>query len=118
MGVEVSTGPSVRLLVGHVLDQLRSLPEDSTQCVVTSPPYRIGACGITRGADARRLDITTLRRRTGRHSLPGGGKGYIRRTLRILNLNPTPTAPSATAPARTIPLRSSGTERRRRASTK
>lgn len=28
-----------RILVGHVLEQLRTLPDESVQCVVTSPPY-------------------------------------------------------------------------------
>lgn len=28
-----------RILVGHVLEQLRMLPSESVQCVVTSPPY-------------------------------------------------------------------------------
>ena len=27
------------ILTGHVIDVLRSLPEESVQCVVTSPPY-------------------------------------------------------------------------------
>jgi DNA modification methylase len=30
---------SARIIQGHVLDALRSLPEASVQCVVTSPPY-------------------------------------------------------------------------------
>ena len=30
---------SARLLVGHVLDMLRALPDESVHCVVTSPPY-------------------------------------------------------------------------------
>ena len=32
-------GPTIHLLVGHVLDQLRALPDASVQCCVTSPPY-------------------------------------------------------------------------------
>ena len=52
MGVEVSTAPTVRLMVGHVLDKLRELPDSSVHCVVTSPPYRIGVYGTTRDADA------------------------------------------------------------------
>ena len=27
------------VLVGHVLDRLHELPDESVQCVVTSPPY-------------------------------------------------------------------------------
>ena len=30
---------AVTLYEGHVLDELRSLPDESVQCVVTSPPY-------------------------------------------------------------------------------
>lgn len=30
---------TVKILVGHVLDRLRDLPDASVQCVVTSPPY-------------------------------------------------------------------------------
>ena len=30
---------SVRVLVGHVLDRLRELPDESVHCCVTSPPY-------------------------------------------------------------------------------
>ena len=30
---------SVRILVGDCLDLLRTLPEESVHCVVTSPPY-------------------------------------------------------------------------------
>ena len=29
----------VRILVGHVLDRLRELPDESVHCVITSPPY-------------------------------------------------------------------------------
>src|SRR3989304_10482858 len=39
MGVEVSTAPTVRLMVGHVLDKLRTLPDASVQMCCTSPPY-------------------------------------------------------------------------------
>src|SRR3990167_2337171 len=39
MGVEVSTAPTVRLMVGHVLDKLRELPDASIQMCCTSPPY-------------------------------------------------------------------------------
>lgn len=35
----VDSGPTVRLLVGHVIDQLRTLPDASIQTCVTSPPY-------------------------------------------------------------------------------
>lgn len=31
--------PSVRILVGDALEQLRALPDESVHCVVTSPPY-------------------------------------------------------------------------------
>lgn len=30
---------TVRILIGHVLDKLRELPDESVHCVVTSPPY-------------------------------------------------------------------------------
>ena len=30
---------SWRVLTGHVLDLLRTWPEGSVQCIVTSPPY-------------------------------------------------------------------------------
>ena len=30
---------TVRIMVGHVLDQLALLPDESVHCVVTSPPY-------------------------------------------------------------------------------
>ena len=30
---------SVRILVGDCLERLRTLPEESVHCVVTSPPY-------------------------------------------------------------------------------
>lgn len=30
---------SVRILVGHVIDRLRELPDESVHCCVTSPPY-------------------------------------------------------------------------------
>jgi len=33
------TGPTVTILQGDVLDQLRTLPDESVHCVVTSPPY-------------------------------------------------------------------------------
>lgn len=33
------TAPNFTLLVGDVLDQLTSLPDESVHCVVTSPPY-------------------------------------------------------------------------------
>src|SRR3990167_60390 len=98
MGDEVSTAPTVRILQGHVLDMLKTLPDASVHCVVTSPPYRIGVCGTTRGAGARRK---------------AHGKGavitmdYSCRTTRIKaarseRQNPLPTAPSAKAPGRTI----------------
>jgi len=35
----MSAGPSVSILPGHVVDQLRDLPNGSVHCVVTSPPY-------------------------------------------------------------------------------
>ena len=31
--------PTARLLVGDCRDTLRTLPDESVQCVVTSPPY-------------------------------------------------------------------------------
>jgi DNA modification methylase len=34
-----STGRRATVLVGHVLDRLREIPDNSVQCVVTSPPY-------------------------------------------------------------------------------
>src|SRR3990167_151630 len=34
-----TTAPTITLLVGHVLDKLRTLPDASVHCVVTSPPY-------------------------------------------------------------------------------
>ncbi len=33
------TGPTVDVRNGHVIDELRKLPEGSVQCVVTSPPF-------------------------------------------------------------------------------
>src|SRR6516225_11827478 len=30
---------TTRILIGHVLDKLRELPDESVHCVVTSPPY-------------------------------------------------------------------------------
>ena len=38
-GVTLPTGLTPLILQGHVLDVLRSLPANSIQCVVTSPPY-------------------------------------------------------------------------------
>lgn len=29
----------VKLIQGHVLDGLRLIPDESIQCVITSPPY-------------------------------------------------------------------------------
>ena len=33
------SGPKVKVVIGHVLDALRALPERSVHAVVTSPPY-------------------------------------------------------------------------------
>ena len=42
-----------RILAGHVLDQLRALPDGSVQCVVTSPPFwglrLYSVCGCAQG---------------------------------------------------------------------
>lgn len=47
---------SSRLLRGHVLDMLRELPDESVQCVVTSPPYwalrRYDIADVVFGGDA------------------------------------------------------------------
>lgn len=32
-------GERLRVLIGDALEQLRTLPTESVQCVVTSPPY-------------------------------------------------------------------------------
>lgn len=39
MGSESSMIPLLQILEGDAIEQLRSLPSDSVQCVVTSPPY-------------------------------------------------------------------------------
>src|SRR3990167_7085619 len=36
---QLAAAPSVTILQGHVLDKLKELPDQSIQCVVTSPPY-------------------------------------------------------------------------------
>lgn len=36
---DVKTVPTNQILHGHVLEQLRLLPDDSVHCVITSPPY-------------------------------------------------------------------------------
>ncbi len=47
MVVEYYSDPYVRLLQGDVLEVLSGLPDASVQCVVTSPPYLVGAAGLS-----------------------------------------------------------------------
>ena len=37
-----------QILQGHCLDVLRTLPDESADCVVTSPPYLLGSPFIRR----------------------------------------------------------------------
>ena len=55
---------SVRILVGDCLERLRTLPEESVHCVVTSPPYWglrdygvAGAIGLERTLDGVPLTV-------------------------------------------------------------
>src|SRR3990167_7955243 len=65
-------GPTVDYRVGHVLDVLRAMGDNTINCVVTSPPY-IGACGPTL---ARRSRSGTARRGA---STSGGTLSFVGR---------------------------------------
>lgn len=76
----------VRLLVGHVLDRLAELPDESINCVVTSPPYwslrKYKAPNVVWGGDPRCLHEWGLQipgdARGG--SGPGAKEGYTGKT--------------------------------------
>ena len=74
-------GPEVRILVGHVVDQLATLPDASVHCAITSPPYW-GLRDYSRCGCAATYDIA-------RHSGNNITEGY---------LSPRPKSPNPNCP--------------------
>ncbi len=76
--VELPTDLTPLILEGHVIDMLRSLPDESVQCVVTSPPYwglrDYSSCGC---ATTRMMSDTAMHMDGSAGRQPGGGNGSV-----------------------------------------
>ena len=75
---EPPTNLTPLILEGHVIDMLRSLPAESVQCVVTSPPYwglrDYSRCGC---ATTRMISDTAMHMDGSAGRQPGGGNGSV-----------------------------------------
>lgn len=99
---------SVRILVGDVREQLRTLPDESVQCIVTSPPYwglrdygvdgQIGLEATPQEFVAVMVDVFREVRRV----LRADGTCWVNTASASNSIRPTPTWPgdglSATRP--------------------